>query len=325
MPSSSDWTVPTDLQPQAGDHDYDLDAALAAVVGLKAMIPGDAFTAEILGTERAGNGVLIRKDGLVLTIGYLIAEAEAIWLSLADGRVLPGHVLGYDQETGFGLVQALGRHDLPALPVGRSSTAALGQRVVVAGAGGRAGALAARIVARQEFAGYWEYVLDEAIFTSPGHPNWGGTALIGPAGDLIGIGSLQLEQAGEGGRSEALNMIVPIDLLPPILDDLLAFGKPNRPPRPWLGLYATTVEDRVVVVGLATGGPAQRADLQSGDIVLAVDGAPVDELAGFFRRVWSRGEAGVAVPLTIYRDGRTLDLKVASADRNRFFKTQSLH
>ena len=166
---------------------------------------------------------------------------------------------------------------------------------------------------------------DEAIFTAPGHPNWGGTALIGPAGDLIGIGSLQLEQSAEGGRSEALNMIVPIDLLPPILDDLLAFGKPNRPPRPWLGVYATTVEDRVVVVGIATGGPAQRADLQSGDIVLAVDGAPVDELASFFRRVWSRGEAGVAVPLTIYRDGRTLDLKVASADRNRFFKTQSLH
>jgi S1-C subfamily serine protease len=325
MPSSSDWTVPPDLQPQAHDHAYDLEAALATVVGLRAMIPGDAFTAEILGTERAGNGVLIRKDGLVLTIGYLIAEAETIWLSLADGRALPGHVLGYDQETGFGLVQALGRLDLPALPLGRSSAAPVGQRVVVAGAGGRAGALAARIVARQEFAGYWEYVLDEAIFTAPGHPNWGGTALIGPDGDLLGIGSLQLEQAGDDGQAEALNMIVPIDLLAPILDDLLAFGRPNRPPRPWLGLYATTVEDRVVVVGLATGGPAQRAELQSGDIVLAVDGAPVDEQAGFIRRVWSRGDAGVAVPLTIYRDGRTLDLSVASADRNRFFKAQSLH
>src|SRR5258706_3805384 len=239
----SKWPVPAELQPQAGDHDYDLDAALAAVVGLKAMIPGDAFTAEILGTERAGNGVLIRKDGLVLTIGYLIAEAEAIWLSLADGRVLPGHVLGYDQETGFGLVQTLGRHDLPALPVGRSSAVELGQRVVVAGTGGRAGALAARIVARQEFAGYWEYVLDEAIFTAPGHPNWGGTALIGPAGDLLGIGSLQPVQAGHGRRSEALNMIVPIDLLAPILDDLLAFGKPNRPRRPWPGLHATPGRD----------------------------------------------------------------------------------
>jgi len=325
MPSSTDWTVPARLQPRAEDHDYDLDAALATVVGLKAMIPGDAFTAEILGTERSGNGVLIRKDGLVLTIGYLIAEAETIWLSLADGRVVPGHVLGYDQETGFGLVQALGRVDLPALPLGRSSAAPVGQRVVVAGTGGRAGALAARIVARQEFAGYWEYVVDEAIFTSPSHPNWGGTALIGPAGDLLGIGSLQLEQAGDDGKTEPLNMIVPIDLLGPILDDLLAIGRPNRPPRPWLGLYATTVDDRIVVVGIATGGPAQRADLQSGDIVLAVDGAPVDELAGFFRRVWSKGQAGVAVPLTIYRDGRTLDLSVASADRNRFFKTQSLH
>ena len=325
MPSSSDGTVPPGQQPAAADYEYDLDAALATVVGLRAMIPGDAFTAEVLGTERAGSGVVIRRDGLVLTIGYLIAEAETIWLSLADGRVLPGHVLGYDQETGFGLVQALGRLDLPALKLGRSAAARIGQRVVVAGAGGRAGALAARIVARQEFAGYWEYLLDEAIFTAPAHPNWGGAALIGPGGDLLGIGSLQLEQAGEGGASEHLNMIVPIDLLPPILDDLLAIGRANRPARPWLGLYATTVEDRVVVVGTASGGPAQNADLQRGDIVLAVDGAPVDELAGFFRRVWSRGEAGVAVPLTIYRDGRTLDLSIASADRNRFFKAQSLH
>src|SRR5262249_11944292 len=204
MARTIDWEIPSELQPKGEDFAFDLDEKLNGVLGLQATVPDDAFTAPTLGTERAGNGVLIRKDGLVLTIGYLIAEAEAIWLSLADGRVLPGHVLGYDQETGFGLVQALGRHDLPALPVGRSSTAALGQRGVAAGAGGRAGALAARIVARQEFAGYWEYVLDEAIFTAPGHPNWGGTALIGPAGDLIGIGSLQLEQSGEGGRSEAL-------------------------------------------------------------------------------------------------------------------------
>src|ERR1700681_1294997 len=192
MPSSSDWTVPSDLQPQADDYAYDLDAALATVVGLGAMIPGDAFTAEILGTERAGNGVLIRKDGLVLTIGYLIAEAETIWLSLSDGRAVPGHALGYDQETGFGLVQALAKLDLPGLPFGQSSGASIGEPVVVGGAGGRHHSVAAHIAARQEFAGYWEYVLDEAIFTAPAHPNWGGTAVIGPKGDLIGIGSLQL-------------------------------------------------------------------------------------------------------------------------------------
>jgi len=325
MPSSSDWTVPPDLQPQAGDQNYDLDAALAAVVGLKAMIPGDAFTAEILGTERAGNGVLIRKDGLVLTIGYLIAEAEAIWLSLADGRVLPGHVLGYDQETGFGLVQALAKLDMPALEIGNSAAAAVGERVVVAGAGGRQRSVAARIVAKQEFAGYWEYVLDEAIFTAPSHPNWGGTALIGSAGDLIGIGSLQLQHAVGKDQAQNINMIVPIDLLNPILDDLMKFGRRDAPPRPWLGLYATEVENRLVIVGLADRGPAKKADLRTGDIVLSVAGKDVRDLAGFFRRIWAQGRAGVEIPLTIYRDGETMQLRIKSGERSRFLKGPSLH
>ena len=187
MPSLSDWKVPTAAQPRPEDYGYDLEQAFNAVVGLRAIIPSDAYTAETLGTERAGNGVFIRGNGLVLTIGYLITEAETIWLNLADGRSVPGHVLGYDQETGFGLVQALAKLDMPALEIGNSAAAAVGERVVVAGAGGRQRSVAARIVAKQEFAGYWEYVLDEAIFTAPSHPNWGGTALIGPAGDLIGI------------------------------------------------------------------------------------------------------------------------------------------
>ena len=188
------------------------------------IIPGDAFTAETLGTERAGNGVLIRADGLVLTIGYLVTEAETIWLTLIDGRAVPGTVLAYDQATGFGLIQALARLDLPALPIGQSSAVSVGERVVVGGAGGRQKSVAARIVAKQEFAGYWEYVVDEAIFTAPSHPNWGGTALIGPRGELIGIGSLQLQEGREQGPPGDINMIVPIDLLGPIFDDLLTLG-----------------------------------------------------------------------------------------------------
>jgi len=169
MPSLSDWKVPTAAQPRPEDYGYDLEQAFNAVVGLRAIIPSDAYTAETLGTERAGNGVFIRGNGLVLTIGYLITEAETIWLNLADGRSVPGHVLGYDQETGFGLVQALAKLDMPALEIGNSAAAAVGERVVVAGAGGRQRSVAARIVAKQEFAGYWEYVLDEAIFTAPAH------------------------------------------------------------------------------------------------------------------------------------------------------------
>jgi S1-C subfamily serine protease len=325
MASLSDWKVSPSVQPKPEDYSYDLERALGAVVGLRTIIPPDAFTAETLGTERAGNGVLIRGDGLVLTIGYLITEAQTVWISLIDGRAVQGHVLAYDQATGFGLVQALARLDLPALSLGDSSAAEVGDSVVVAGAGGRQRSVAARIVAKQEFAGYWEYVLDEAIFTAPAHPNWGGTALIGSAGDLIGIGSLQVQQAREGGKAEHLNMIVPIDLLKPILDDLLKTGRANRPPRPWLGLYATEIENRIVIAGLASKSPAERADLHTGDIVLAVAGGQVHDLAGLFRRVWSIGHAGVAVPLTVYRDGRTFEVRVESSDRGRFLKAPSLH
>jgi S1-C subfamily serine protease len=312
------------VQPKPQDYDYDLDRALASVVGLRANVPADAFTAETLGTERGGNAVLIR-DRVALTIGYLIMEADAVWLIPGEGPAVPGHVLAYDQETGFGLVQALARLDLPVLPLGRSSAAQVGERVVVAGAGGRQHSVAARIVAKEEFAGNWEYVLDEAIFTAPAHPNWGGAALIGPAGDLIGIGSLQIQQASPRSPSEHLNMIVPIDILEPIFEDLLTIGRPNRPPRPWLGLYATEIEDRIVIVGIGTRGPAQQADLRPGDIVLAVAGTEVKDLAGLFRRVWSLGRAGVEVPLLIYRDGRTFEVRVTSGDRYRFLKGPSLH
>jgi S1-C subfamily serine protease len=325
MPSVSDWKVPPDEQPRPADYAFDLEAAMSAVVGLRSLVPEDAFTAQTLGTERAGNGVLIRDSGLVLTIGYLITEAESIWLSPSTGHPVPGHALAYDQETGFGLVQALARLDVPALPIGDSGRALIGDRVVVAGVGGRRRSVAARVVAKQEFAGYWEYVLDEAIFTAPAHPNWGGTAMIGASGELLGIGSLQLEQGRERGMSGHLNMIVPIDLLKPILDDLLHHGRPNRPPRPWLGLYAAEIDDRIVVIGLADRGPAQRAGLRTGDVVLSVGGENVGSLAGMFRRIWSLGQAGIEVPIKFDRDGRSFEQKIASADRNRFFKAPRLH
>jgi S1-C subfamily serine protease len=325
MPSVSDWKVPSAVQPKPGDYGYDLEHALSCVVGLHATVPADAFTADTLGTERAGNGVFIRGNGLILTIGYLITEAENSWIALSDGRSVPGHVLGYDQESGFGLVQALAKLDVPSLQIGESAAASLGERVVVGGYGGRQRSVAARIVAKQEFAGYWEYVIDEAIFTAPAHPNWGGTALIGPNGDLLGVGSLQLQHAAERGQTQNINMMVPIDLLKPIVDDLLKFGRRNAPPRPWLGLYATEVENRLVIVGLADRGPAKQADLRTGDIVISVAGKEVRDLAGFFRRIWAQGQAGVEVPMTIYREGETMQLRIKSGERNKFLKGPSLH
>jgi S1-C subfamily serine protease len=323
MPSLTEWKVPPANQPRPGDYSFDLDRALASVVGLHSIIPTDAFSAETLGTERAGNGVLI-DDGLVLTIGYLITEAETIWLHLGDGRVMPGHPLGVDSDSGFGLVQALGRLDIEPMPLGSSASTKIGDRVVVGGAGGRTRSVASQIAAKQEFAGYWEYLLDEAIFTHPAHPNWGGTGLISSRGELIGIGSLQLEREREG-KAEHVNMIVPIDLLKPALDDLRKFGRVNKPSRPWLGMFSTEIDNRVVVVGIAGKGPAARAEIKTGDVILAVNGDKITSQTGFYRKLWSLGPAGVDVPLTVYREGVTFDVVLSSIDRTKLLKAPRMH
>ena len=210
MAKKPDWEIPLLAQPKPEEFDFDIDRALQSVVGLHANIPEDAFTASILGTERAGSGVLIRDSGLVLTIGYLITEAESIWLSTADGKAVPGHALAYDQETGFGIVQALGRLGVPAIELGRSSVVKPGDRVILA-AGGRRQSVRASVIGTQEFAGYWEYLLEEAIFTAPAHPFWGGAALIGRDGALLGIGSLNVQQVVDRDSPRDINMIVPID------------------------------------------------------------------------------------------------------------------
>ncbi len=302
-----------------------LDRVFPAVVGIKANVPSDAMTAEVLGTERAGYGAIIRADGIVLTIGYLVTEADAVWITLSDGRALPGHVLGYDQTTGFALLRILARVELPFLPLGSSAEVETGDGVLVAGAGGMAHSVAARVIAKQEFAGYWEYVLDEAIFTAPAHPNWGGTAVVNAEGALIGIGSLQIQQASGVATSGDANMIVPIDLFKPVFDDIMKIGKPKAPARPWLGLYATMMGARVAIMGVASKGPARSAGLRSGDIVKAIAGHEPKSLADLFRHVWSIGAAGVEIPLSIERESRTLDITVRSADRNSLLKGPVVH
>lgn len=323
MPSIAEWSLPLAMQPRPEEYSFELERTLSAIVGVHALIPDDAFTAEPLGTERAGNGVVI-DDGLVLTIGYLITEAQTVWLHRGDGGVVEGHALAYDHETGLGLIQALGHLGAPALPLGSSAGSSVGQQVVIGGAGGRSHSLAARIAAKEPFAGYWEYALDEAIFTAPAHPNWGGTGVISANGDLIGIGSLQLER-GEGNLTEHLNMCVPIDLLKPILPDLTRFGRANRPPRPWLGVYATEIDDQVVIAGVASKGPAAQAQLKTGDVVLAVGDARVNSLAEFYGHIWARGTAGAGVPLTLHSKGVTIDIVVKSSERAKFLLTPRLH
>ena len=324
MADDDEWSVPPEARPRPRDYTFDLDEALASVVALEAEIPESAFTAGMLGTERAGSGVLIRESGLILTIGYLITEAREVTLRTARGQIVDGHVLGIDQASGLGLVQALETLDVPAMRLGDSRHAAQGDQVIVAGGSGRRKAMAAQIVARQEFAGYWEYLIEESIFTSPAHPNWGGTGLIGSEGELLGIGSLQLQHQARGGEVRPLNMVVPVELLTPIFDNLVA-GRPVRQPRPWLGVFAQEQDHSVVILDIAHYGPAKRAGLRRGDIVKKAGEMEITNLADFYRSLWALGPAGVTIDLKIERDGDAFDLRVKSADRQSYLKTPKPH
>ena len=319
-----DQTIPANLQPKATEYSFDLEEALRSIVALRATVPEDAFTAGTLGTDRAGSAVHIR-PGLFLTIGYLITEAESVWLSAADGRTVAGHALAYDQETGFGLVQALGKLDVPVMELGDSDAARVGEPVIFAAAGGRRQCVAAKVAGRQEFAGYWEYLLDDAIFTAPPHPFWGGAGLIGRDGKLLGIGSLVLQQGQDSGKRQDMNMVVPVQLLRPILDDLLSYGRVNRPARPWLGLYAMEDDATLVVGGLADNGPADQAGVRAGDRILAVNGEDVPDLAGLWRAVWASGVAGAPVQVRLGRGNRTAAITVTSTDRASHLKSPRLH
>ena len=317
--------IPANARPRVQDYGFDLEQALSSVLSIRTHIPDDGFTADTLGTERGGNAALISSDGLVVTIGYLVTEAETVWLFDSDGKAIPAHVVGYDQETGFGLVQALQKLDLPPLELGSSDSLRVGDPAIFAGCGGVKHAVSVEVVARREFAGYWEYMLDNAIFTAPPHPLWGGSALIGSDGTLRGIGSLYVQQSTDGKESVDVNMVVPIDILKPIMEDLMRFGKTNKPPRPWLGMFTTEVDDRVVVAGVADNGPAQRADVQLGDIVLGVGGQPINDMAQMYRKIWSQGPAGVEIPLNLQRSGDLVDVHVQSISRGDLLKGPQLH
>ncbi len=322
----ADWEIPAKLRPDPDDYGFDLERVLRGLVGLRANVPADAFTAGTLGTERFGSGALIRADGIVLTIGYLITEADSVWLISADGRAVAGHPIAYDQSTGLGLVQALGRLDLPVVELGGGESGALGKpAVMAAGGGGRERAIETKVVGRQEFAGYWEYLLDDAILTAPAHPFWSGGALIGEDGRLLGIGSLIMQQGDGQGRRHDLNMSVPVSLLPPILDDLLTLGRVNAPPRPWLGVYVMESEGGLVIGGLADDGPAERAGVRPGDRVVGIGDEEVGDLATLWRRLWASGQAGATVRLNLVRGDNEVAIAVTTADRARFLRAPRLH
>jgi S1-C subfamily serine protease len=291
---------------------------LNAVVKIHSIIPKEAHTASSLGTEREGNGVVIDAQGHILTTGYLITEAETIEVMGPDGKAIRATFVGYDHHTGFGLLRANQPLGIEPLKLGESSRVKEGDPVLVAGYGGVDSVTAARVISRKEFTGYWEYILEDAIYTSPPHANFGGTALIGRDGRLLGIGSLFAQLAIPEIGLLPCNVFIPIDLLQPILHDLITNGRSSKAPRPWLGINSDESHGRVFVNRVTTGGPAEKAGLQPGDLILTVKGAAVNGLADFYRKVWALGNAGVDVPLSILRETRIRDLTIRSADRYQF-------
>lgn len=293
---------------------------LQSVVTITSAVPANARTARVLGTQRTGNGILIGDDGLVLTIGYLILEAVDIQVIDARGEAVPANFVAYDHATGFGLIRATKSLGLTPAKLGNSSTLSQADYVVAAASGGDANATMALVVSRRPFAGSWEYLLDSGIFTTPPLRSFQGAALFGQDGSLVGVGSLIIRDITDGEGGPPGNLFVPIDLLKPILADLLTFGYSTEATRPWVGIYPIEENGLLLVNRVAADGPAETAGIRKGDAVLGVGETPVREMDRFFKLIWKLGEIGVDVPLKILRDGEVVDITVKSGDRMKWLR-----
>jgi len=312
--------VQPDMRPRADKLEYDLAAACRAVFTLHSKVPADAFTAQHLGEQREGNAILIDDDGLALTIGYLVTEATSVSLVDWTGAAKAAEVVGYDQATGYGLVRLLEPLDARPLPMGSAADVSTGAEVTVIAGGGADYAMSVRLLSKREFAGYWEYLLDEALFTAPPHPHWSGAALLSGEGKLVGLGSLYVQDVLPSSTSPAGNMFVPIDMLDGIVREMAATGAAQREPRPWLGMFVTEADGALVIAGMVETGPAARSNLKLGDAILGVAGEDVSDLGEFYRALWARGPAGASIRLNILRDGRLRDVAVNTADRQSYLK-----
>ncbi|WP_428674013.1 S1C family serine protease [Reyranella sp.] len=295
--------------------------ALPAVVGVHTTIPENRRSAQTLGSEREGHGIVIDDDGLVVTIGYLIMEADTITVTDSEGRAFPASIVGYDYESGFGLIRTDVPPPIKPMLFGDSDELTLRSEAYVAGVGGEKATLKVKVAGRREFAGYWEYLLDNAIFTVPAYPLWGGSALVGMDGTLLGVGSLLVQEAlGPGAAAFPGNMYVPINRLKPVFDELVETGRLSTPPRPWLGLYTVEHMGQLFVGGISEGGPADRAGLKRGDILQALNGDVLDDVGDFYKRLWASGPAGSVVTLRMERDSDAFEVTVRTGDRAKYHK-----
>jgi len=289
-----------------------------SVVKLSIKAVANARTADNLGAEREGTGLVFAEKGLILTIGYLILEAGSILVVAGDGRVYPATVVGYDHATGFGVLRAA--MDCRPLELGSSAGVRELATMLVAAHGGAGGASRACLVSRRRFTGWWEYMIDGGLFTAPPRFEHSGAGLLDADGKLVGVGSLWVSDALEVGAAFPGNMFVPIDLLKPLLGDLLSSGRRREPPRPWLGVYSEEVQGHVVVTRVLPESPAAVAGLARGDIILGVGGEAVGRQSEFYQRLWSSGEAGASVILHVLHKRTVRQLTVRSMDRMAFLR-----
>jgi S1-C subfamily serine protease len=300
-----------------------VEELVSAVVRVNTHITPEGRTVQGLGREREGSGIVIDSAGLVLTIGYLMVEAYAAEVVDNNGRTVPADVVGYDHESGFGLLRAIEPLKLKPMALGKSAEIKEGDPVLVASFGGAAMVGGAYVVAKREFAGSWEYMLEEALFTAPPHPAWSGAALINREGKLVGVGSLIVGEAVSGSDKTPGNMFVPIDLLTPILGDLISAGRKTGPGRPWLGLNTEELRGRLFVSRVTPEGPAEKAGIKRGDVVVGVNGEQPKNLADFYRKVWAQGSAGASIALDVLQDSEVKRLNVKSINRLDHLKLKS--
>lgn len=301
----------------------DVQSILSAIVGVRAEVPPDARTAGALGTRRSGSGVVIDAQGLILTTGYLILEATRVTIATDSGRAPPvtAQVLAYDHDSGLGLLRATQPLDVTPMPLGDSDAHPRGAALIVASLGGAERVQPVLLVDRREFTGYWEYLLDNALFTSPPHPLFGGASLIDPDGALVGIGSLIVPDARLGDTPVPGNMFIPVNRLKTILGEMLATGRGPGPVRPWLGIHSEELAGRVVVRRVTENSPAAQAGVPTGGVITAVAGQPVNGVADFYRKLWASAAPGDTVMLTLLTvDGGQRALAVTAGDRYRWLR-----